>query len=223
MCGRFSFFDFLSFQRRFNLQIPALIQPRYNIAPSQEILAIVKPNPEDGYQTACFKWGLIPFWSKDGSAARKLINARAETVDQKPSFKHSFQKRRCLLPADGFFEWEKLASGKKPYRIVLKNREVFAFAGLWDAWTDPAGQTIHSCTIITTSANSLLENIHPRMPVILPQEAEEAWLHHETDRLILKNLLLPFPAELMESYEVSVRVNSPRNDDPGIIEPLRTP
>ncbi len=222
MCGRFSFFDFLGFQMRFSLQIPALIQPRYNIAPSQEILAIVNPNLE-GYQTAFFKWGLIPYWSKDGSSARKMINARAETVDQKPSFKQSFQKRRCLIPADGFFEWEKQEIGKKPYRIVLKNREVFAFAGLWDAWTDPSGQTVHSCTIITTSANSLLAAIHLRMPVILAKEAEEAWLHPETDQLTLKNLLLPYPAALMESYEVSVRVNSPRNDDPSIIEPLRTP
>jgi putative SOS response-associated peptidase YedK len=215
MCGRFSLFDIFGLEVLYNINLPGCVKPRYNIAPSQEILAIID---DGGCQAVQFKWGLIPFWAKE--KAPGLINARAETVDIKPSFKQSLKSRRCLIPADGFYEWKKEGTGKRPYRINLKNGDVFAFAGLWDTWTSPKGETINSCTIITTSANTMMEPIHSRMPVILPKEAEETWLHADTGILTLKGLLKPYRSEFMESYEVSTRVNNFRNDIPEVLEPL---
>ena len=216
MCGRFSLFDMLGLKVRFNLDLPDFISPRYNIAPSQEVLAIIN---DEGNQAVQFRWGLIPFWSKDISS-KGLINARTETIHKKPSFKQSLKHRRCLIPADGFYEWMKEESGKRPYRITLKSGEVFAFAGLWDTWISPQGDKINSCTIITTSANTLLEPIHKRMPVILDKEKEEVWLDPETDNETFKSILKPYPAELMKSYEVSTAVNSPRNDVPEVVKPV---
>lgn len=149
-----------------------------------------------------------------------MINARAETVDKKPSFKQSLRSRRCLIPADGFYEWKKEGGRKRPYRITPKNRDLFVFAGLWDAWVSPKGETINSCTIITTSANTLIEPIHNRMPVILSEKAEEIWLNEDTDLSTLKDLLNPYPSELMDSYEVSTMVNNFRNDIPEALKPL---
>jgi len=214
MCGRFSLSDILQLKPRFQIDLPPELSPRYNIAPSQDILTIIK---EDNYLAAQFRWGLIPFWSKDKSSG--IINARAETVDKKPSFKNSFKKRRCLIPADGYYEWKKEGSRKRPYRFLLKAEEVFTFAGLWDAWTSPEGETVYSCTIITTAANELVASIHNRMPVILSKEAEKLWLNDETDQKTLKDMLKPYPAELMDSYEISTMVNSPRNDVPEIFKP----
>ena len=216
MCGRFSLFDLLGLEVRFNLSLPDILNPRYNIAPSQDILTITN---NEGFQATHLKWGLIPFWSKDISSAKKMINARAETVDQKLSFKQSFKSRRCLIPADGFYEWKKEGNKKRPFRIVMKNEDVFAFAGLWDGWSSPEGETIYSCAILTTSANAMIEPIHNRMPVILSKEGEETWLREDADIPTLQSLLIPYPAKLMDCYEVSTRVNSPRNDDPDIIKP----
>ncbi len=163
--------------------------------------------------TYIFRWGLIPYWAKDESIGNKLINARAETLEEKPSFRKSFEQKRCLILADGFYEWKKEGRVKKPHRITLHDGKPFAFAGLWNSWVSPTGQTINSCTIITTTPNRLMEPIHNRMPVILPQDMESLWLD---ERLIssneVKGLLRPFPAEQMEAYEVSPLVNSPRKN-----------
>lgn len=215
MCGRFSFSNLLALIMRFKINLPQEVKPRYNIAPSQEVLALVN---DGGVQAVCFRWGLIPFWAKNIGPG--LINARAETVDKKPSFRQSLKSKRCLIPADGFYEWKEAGDRKRPYRITLKSEEVFSLAGLWDTWRSPEGETISSCTIITITANTLLKPIHNRMPVILSKKAEEVWLNKNTDLSMLKSLLAPYPAELMESYAISTRINNPRNDDPDVLKPL---
>ena len=170
MCGRFSIAGFEGIEERFQLEIefPDL-KPNYNVAPSQNVPVILK---HCSNQLALFKWGLIPFWAKDPSIGHKMINARAETVDEKPSFKTCLQRKRCLIVADGFYEWKKEGSTKRPHRITLKNKELFGFAGLWDAWKSPTGEIVNSCTIITTTPNELMEPLHNRMPVILPKDVE---------------------------------------------------
>lgn len=189
----------------------------YNIAPTQNIPVITE---EDGRRRlAAMKWGLVPHWAKDLSIGSKMINARAETVDQKPAFKTSFLRRRCLIPADGFYEWKKENGSKTPMRIILPDREIFAFAGLWAAWKSPAGKEIHSCSIITTGANEQLRPIHDRMPVILAEEWEHnAWLGL-SEQAALKDLLRPYQGP-MHAYEVSRLVNNPGNDGPRLIEPV---
>jgi len=214
MCGRFTLSDISNLKSRYQLDFPD-IEPSYNIAPGQEILVIIR---KDVPHVTLLRWGLIPFWSKEKTAG--MINARAETVEQKPTFKHSFIKQRCLIPADGFFEWKKGKPRKKPYRFIMKDEKVFSFAGLWDAWTFPEGKTIYSCAIITTAANELIEPIHNRMPVILSPEAEKAWLSKDAGVQTLKGLLKPYPSELMDSYEVADLVNSPRNNTPQVIKPV---
>lgn len=213
MCGRYSFCKLEGLEERFNVKRSTLkLYPRYNIAPTQEVPAIVN-NGEN--QLIMPRWGLIPYWAKDMSVGSKMINARAETVDEKPSFKRSLQRRRCLVLADGFYEWKKEGRRKTPYRITLKNEEPFAFAGLWDSWMSPEGEVINSCTIITTIPNELMEPIHNRMPVILSPDVEEIWLDQSiTDSHFLKSLLKPYPSEFMKAYEVSTLVNSPKNDLP---------
>lgn len=163
-------------------------------------------------------WGLVPSWAKDPSIGNRMINARAETVHQKPSFKKLLGRRRCLVLADGFYEWRKVQGGKIPMRLVLKGREPFSFAGLWDSWQRPDGGEHQSFTIITTISNDLLKPIHDRMPVILQPEGEEKWLAPDVkDMAALVSFLKPFPSNLMEAYEVSRLVNSPMNDRPECI------
>ena len=213
MCGRFSIADFKWFEERFQLTIkfPDL-KPNYNVAPSQDVPVI---RNRGANQCALFKWGLIPFWAKDPSMGYKMINARAETVDEKPSFKHCLQRKRCLIVADGFYEWKKEGTTKRPHRITLKNQELFGFAGLWDTWKSPTGEFVNSCAILTTTPNELMEPIHNRMPVILPREVESVWLDQSiVDSQFLKSLLVPYPADLMMAYEVSTFVNSVKNNGP---------
>ena len=164
------------------------------------------------------QWGLVPSWAKDPSIGNKMINARAETLAEKPSFKGLIGKRRCLVLADGFYEWRKEGKGKIPMRFTLRGGEPFSFAGLWDSWKKPAGGELFSFTIITTQANNLLRPIHERMPVILNKEGEEKWL--DPDFKEIHELLVPYPVEMMEFYDVSKLVNSPRNDLPQCISPL---
>ncbi|MDX1377599.1 MAG: SOS response-associated peptidase [Anaerolineales bacterium] len=222
MCGRFTltvnpadlqdtFSDFL---------FPTEFAPRFNIAPSQPLLAI----PNDGANTAdFFKWGLIPMWAKDPSIGNRLINARGETVAEKPSFRGSFKYKRCLILADGFYEW-KANPGKKtktPYFIHMKDRKPFAFAGLWDAWESSDGSSIKTCTIITTEPNDLMEPIHNRMPVILHTRDYAKWLDaspQTPDNLL--PLLKPYSAEAMSAYAVSTLVNKPSNDMPELVVPV---
>jgi len=211
MCGRFSIAEFEGIEERFQIEPPDL-KPNYNVAPSQDVPVILNNGSN---QLALFKWGVIPFWAKDPSIGHKMINARAETVDEKPSFKSCLQRKRCLIVADGFYEWKKEGSTKRPYRITLMNKELFGFAGLWDTWKSPTGEIVNSCSIITTTPNELMEPIHNRMPVILPREVEQVWLDQGiTDSYFLKSLLLPYPADLMIAYEVSTFVNSVKNNGP---------
>ena len=220
MCGRFTLtVDPAKLMGVFkDFTFPTQFAPRYNISPAQPILAI--PNNEKN-KADFFLWGLIPSWAKDPAISNKLINARGETIAEKPSFREALQYRRCLIPADGFYEWQKLGKVKQPVRIVLKSREPFALAGLWDRWRSPENVEVLSCTIITTAANDLIREIHDRMPVILDREAEAQWLDPKvTNPVQLLPLLQPYPSELMEYYLVSQQVNSPRVDKPGNIEPV---
>jgi putative SOS response-associated peptidase YedK len=211
MCGRFTLFtDFPILQERFDFDNEIEVRPRYNIAPSQDILTVV--NDGDKNKAGLLKWGLVPVWAKDKKIGYKMINARGETVNEKPSFKRLLKRRRCLIVADSFYEWKKTEEGKQPLRIKLKNDEPFGFAGLWDRW-EQDGEEINSCTIITTKPNSLMEEIHDRMPVILNKESESIWLDRTIDESeYLKRLLSPFDSEQMEAFKVSTLVNSPKND-----------
>jgi len=217
MCGRYSFaIEDALILERFGLRVrTAIYKARYNCAPTQNLAVIANDMPDD---LQFFRWGLIPSWAKEASVGNKLINARAETVNEKPSFRNSFRSKRCLVPATGFFEWERKAE-KTPYFIRLKNREPFCFAGLWDKWVTADGEIVPSFTIITTSPNSLMAKIHDRMPVILHREDEKRWIVPHQDPS-LAELLKPFPAELMEIFPVSKLVNSPLNDTPQILEPV---
>ena len=200
-------------------RIPIPSQPdlpiSYNIAPSQEVLAI-RLNPETKQRSLDrLRWGLVPYWAKDEKIGFKTINARAETIDTAHSFRSAFKKRRCLIPADGFYEWKKVIGGKIPYSIEMKDDSPFVFAGLWEGWQNPETQGwLRTCTIITGQPNELVAEIHTRMPVILPTETHDRWLRGEVG----KEILLPFPVEAMKVRAVSIRVNKPENDDPGLLE-----
>ena len=221
MCGRFTLtVDPGELQEAFNIDIPSQYASRYNIAPSQPVAVI----PNDGkHHLDFFVWGLIPSWAKDPSIGNRMINARAETLAEKPSFKNSFRRRRCLVLADGFYEWQKQdgGKGKIPMYIHLKTKKPFAFAGLWDLWHASDGSEIRSCTIITTEPNSMMASIHNRMPVILSPNAYAVWLDPgEKPADQLSTLLKPYPADEMLAYPVSRTVNSPNNDIPECIQPL---
>lgn len=221
MCGRFTLtVDPGEFQEAIpNLVVPQGISPRYNIAPTQPV-AVVANSPN--LTLDFFLWGLIPSWAKDPEIGSRLINARAETIAEKPSFRVAYKRRRCLILADGFFEWKQTdGRGKTPMYIRMISGKPFAFAGLWDIWSSPDGSEIRSCTIITTQPNKLMESIHNRMPVILPPAAYSDWLDPaERQPDSLKRWLLPFPPEEMEAFAVSRVVNSPQNDVPECITPV---
>ena len=214
MCGRFTLtVDPAELQDSFNdFTFPPQFAPRFNIAPTQPVLAI----PNDGRNKAdFFVWGLIPSWAKDPSIGNRLINARGETLAEKPSFRGGYKYKRCLVLADGFYEWMKQPGTKTkvPHFIHMKDRRPFAFAGLWDEWNGPDGSQIRSCTIVTTEPNELMAPIHNRMPVILPHDAYAQWLDTAPQtRETLQPLIRPYPAEEMAAYPVSTLVNSPKND-----------
>jgi putative SOS response-associated peptidase YedK len=198
-------------------------RPRYNVAPTQDILA-VRFNPETKERTLdALRWGLVPFWAKDIKIGYSLINAKAETVAEKPAFREAFKSRRCLIAADGFYEWKKLdAKTKQPYAIAMKDRSLFGFAGLWERWTDKAsGEVVRSCTIITTTPNEVCAPIHDRMPVIVAPEDYAKWLgEDEVDPVRLLQMLKPFPAEKMTCSPVDRRVGNVKNDEAALIEPV---
>lgn len=222
MCGRYTLTpEQKAIQKRYNIKPgPYVHESRYNIAPSQPAPVIVKG---DGNEIRMMKWGLVPYWAKDPKIGFKLINARGETITEKPSFKTAFKKRRCLVPADGFYEWEKKQGGrlKIPHRFTLKTEEIFSFAGLWDVWKTAEGESLETFTIITTSPNKLMEPLHNRMPVILKSEDEDIWLDTKADQESLLSLLKPYDTGSMDEYEVSVKVNSAREESPDLIEPAR--
>jgi len=220
MCGRFTLSQPTdAIASAFNIaQIPPL-EPRYNIAPTQLIPSILSA-PGGEKQLQMLRWGLIPSWAKDAKIGAKLINARAETVSEKPSFKAAFKRRRCLIVADGFYEWQRQEKQKQPYYFRLQNAQLFAFAGLWEQWKSPDEDIINSCTILTTEANDLLRPIHDRMPVILESKDYGLWLDSEAQQPQLQQLLRPYQADLMTSYTVSTKVNNPKNNTPECINSL---
>jgi putative SOS response-associated peptidase YedK len=222
MCGRFTLATELDqIEQRFSFRMTEVtFTPHYNIAPSQPVLSVMNDGKEN--RGGFLRWGLIPSWAKDEAIGNRMINARAETLAEKPSFKRALQKRRCLVIADGFYEWKATGKKKTPMFIALKSRQPFGFAGLWETWKSPKGEAIHSCTIITTTPNALMGSIHNRMPVILPRSAEARWLDRSIDDpQKLLPLLAPYPDNEMIAYEVSQLVNSPRNDVPACIEPMQ--
>ena len=209
---------------RFGLDEPDFeLSARYNLAPSQDAAVVgVNPNTPDTRSLRLMHWGLVPYYAKD--AAKPIINARADTLAQRPAFRWLLPKRRCLVPADGFYEWRKEGRIRTPMRFTLRSGEPFAFAGLWDRWLQPDGTLLYSFTIVTTSPNSVLEPVHNRMPAILLPEDEATWLDSAvTDTAALSQLLKPYPAELMYAYCVSRAVNSPVNDSPECIAAAEAP
>ena len=218
MCGRFSLTtaEKQVLLNRFDLEeIPFELKPRYNIAPSQDIPIIQNTNPKILTQA---RWGLIPSWAKDESLSFKMINARAETVNEKPAYKKPFEQKRCLIPADSYYEWDKVKNTKTPYRIMLKNEEIFSFAGIWETWNKD-GKSITSCSIITTEPNELMKKIHIRMPVILSKDKEKDYLNNSPEKAL--KLLKPFNATKMKMYQISDLVNSPKNDSIEVIKEVK--
>jgi putative SOS response-associated peptidase YedK len=216
MCGRFQLsVKGKDISERYNTEVfDEFFKPSYNCAPTQRLSVITNTQPE---KLNHFNWGLVPFWAKDTSIASKMINSRAETIMEKPAFKKAFGARRCLVPANGFYEWKQQSKQKIPFRFFLNQHEIFSMAGIWETWYDSSNNSFHSFSIITTQANSLMQHVHHRMPVILEPEDEHSWLNDEKPEILFE-LLRPLPAELMDCYEVSPRVNSARNDDPTLIE-----
>jgi len=250
MCGRFTLTsptDELA--GYFNVLVKTRLSPRYNIAPTQPVACVRRATPSSTEPTTpatatrelvALRWGLIPYWAKDPAIGTRMINARAESVADKPAYREAFRKRRCLVVADGFYEWKRLQGSKQPYFIFMEDRRPFAFAGLWERWKPREGQLdkiigparpevpmsadgcVESCSFLTTVPNELMETIHDRMPVIVPPEHWDTWLDPDLDDPeALEELLLPYPADKMRAYPVSTHVNKPGNDDPACVEPLK--
>ncbi|MFB2769384.1 SOS response-associated peptidase [Pelatocladus sp. BLCC-F211] len=219
MCGRFTLSVFPEVLTQFfEVEKVPDIKPQYNIAPTQMVLAVLYNSENHKREIQQLRWGLIPSWAKDQSMGAKLINARAETVAEKPAFRRAFKHQRCLVVADGFYEWRKQDGKKQPYYFHLLNGKPFAFAGLWEEWQSPEQEQIKSCTILTTQANELLQQVHDRMPVILQPENYDLWLDPQVhDGELLQPLLHPYPSETMTSYPVTTLVNSPKNNSPECI------
>jgi len=219
MCGRYSLTTPVEgIIRLFDVPERPNLRPRYNIAPTQDVAAIRRD--EDGARhLVFFRWGLVPFWAKDLSIGARMINARAESVRQKPAFRAAFKRRRCLVPADGSYEWKKEKAGKQPYRIVMEDGEPYAFAGLWESWSAPDGSEVETCTIVTTDASPSVAQIHNRMPVILDRDDFDAWLAGGDDEA--ERLLRPYAGRrLLHAYPVDRRVGNVRNEDAELILPL---
>ncbi|MCB8923760.1 MAG: SOS response-associated peptidase [Ardenticatenaceae bacterium] len=222
MCGRFALLtpgEIIA--KAFAIDtIPEPLPPRYNIAPTQPVLAVRLSPHNQQREFALFRWGLVPSWSKDIKIGARMINARAETAAEKPSFRTSFKRRRCLIPASGFYEWQKVNGRKQPMYIYPENGGIFAFAGLWEYWQSADGSELQTCTILTTTPNDLMASIHNRMPVIVEPADFDMWLHPGPRSDDAHHLLRPYPADKMAAYAVSTAVNSPANDNPTCIAPL---
>jgi putative SOS response-associated peptidase YedK len=218
MCGRYSLVPTENIAARFDAQQEQLsLQPRYNVAPSQSLPVVVRNSPN---RLVEMQWGLIPSWSKEPRAQFSTINARAETISKSPVFRGPFKSRRCLVPASGFYEWQRTSNGKQPFCIRLKDDDLFAFAGLYDIWRDADGNELYSYTVITTTPNRLVAPIHNRMPVILRRDDEDAWLDNKTEPTRLMSLLAAYPAEEMEAYPVSRALNNPANEGAELMQPV---
>ena len=218
MCGRYTLASPTErLAEEFGVDASSIeLAPNYNVAPTQKVAAVL----EDGGQRRLevLRWGLIPPWADDPGIGSRMINARSETAPGKPSFRRAFRERRCLIPADGFYEWQRTNGAKQPYYIHMEDGRPFAFAGLWESWSKGEGE-IRTCTILTTGANALVGEVHDRMPVILAHDAYDVWLDPASERDELTGLLAPYPEDEMETYPVSRFVNSPSNNDPRCIEP----
>ena len=224
MCGRFTLSTAADvLQQLFEIDagpMPALA-PRYNVAPSQDVAVVRAATAAGRREMVLLRWGLVPSWAKDADIGNRLINARSETVADKPAFRSAFVARRCLLPADGFYEWASTDGGKQPYLFRMRTAEPFALAGLWETWRPTDGPRLDTCTILTTAANGVVAPVHPRMPVILPADAYGAWLDPDNrSREALQALLRPADDGLLVGFRVDRRVGSPRHDDPGLVKPL---
>lgn len=226
MCGRYTLAkDLAEIKKRFDVsEAPKTYKPRYNIAPTQQVPIILFDGEKQVRKMGLVHWGLIPVWADDPSIGNRMINARAETIAEKASFKTLFKKRRCIVPADSFYEWKKVSAKEKiPIRLLLKNEEVFGFAGLWTTWKPEKGDPIASCTIITTEANELMTDIHHRMPAILDIKDVKVWIDPSVaDEDLLQSFLKPYPSKKMKCYPVSRFVNSPSNDTAKCIEEVTT-
>jgi len=220
MCGRYTISTpYQQLALRFGVREPLdSIGPRYNAAPGQLLPVITNDHPST---VELFRWGLVPYWAKDPKIGHRLINARSETAAIKPSFRRAWRRRRCLVLADGFYEWQNRPGGKQPLRISIQGEEPFAMAGLWEHWHDTEGQDLRTFTILTTEPNGLLAPIHNRMPVILARDYEKEWLNGPTNEVTLNEMLGPYRAKEMKFHPVSTRVNSPQNDDQGLIVATR--
>lgn len=218
MCGRYTqTADARTLAGRFRLaKLGADVRPRWNMAPGQEAPVVVV---EGGRRLGLYRWGLVPAWAKDPAVGFKMINARSDTAAEKPAFRAPFQRRRCLVPADGFYEWRKAGKAKVPVRFSLPGGELFAMAGLWDEWTSPDGEVLRSYSVLTTEANALVGAVHDRMPVILTEAGEDAWLDPGAKTAELRALLVPYDAAGMRARDASAKVNAARNDDPSLLVP----
>ena len=221
MCGRFQLKLDEDWMAAFGVAEPPDLSPRYNIAPTQGVVAI-RRNEEGVREADLLKWGLVPSFAEDPAVGNRMINARSETVARLPAFREPFQKRRCLVPANGFYEWRRAGRARDPFLLKMKDDEPFAFASIWDRWRR-GGDRIESCAILTTAANDLVAPIHNRMPVILDRSAYDLWLDPSADPEELQRILLPFPASRMVAVPVSPRVNSPAVDDPECETPVAEP
>jgi putative SOS response-associated peptidase YedK len=220
MCGRFTqSHDAEAIAQAFDLKDVPELSPRYNVAPTQMVGTVVKPEDSEKREFKMLYWGLIPSWAKDKKMGAKLINARAETVAEKPSFRSAFKRRRCLVVADGFYEWKQVTGKKQPFYIHLPEKQPFGLAGLWERWEGAKGEIIESCTIITTAANDLMQPIHDRMPVILHPQDYDLWLDPGVQKPeLLQPLLKAYPSDRMAAYPVRVLVNKATHDSPELIE-----
>jgi putative SOS response-associated peptidase YedK len=220
MCGRFTQRKPVErIKREFRLEEAPSVEARYNIAPTQDVLAIRRI--DNGNEAVMLKWGLIPSWAKDATIGAKLINARSETIEEKPSFRESFKRRRCIIPTDGFYEWQRRGDRKQPYYFRFKDDRLFGFAGLWEKWRTPDGESLETCSILTTEANEVLRQAHERMPVILHPEAYDLWLDEDVRKQELrKELLGPYPASEMIAYPVSAAINSPQHQGEELVQPI---
>jgi putative SOS response-associated peptidase YedK len=210
MCGRFGLFaSGEELRERYPfVEVPPPVEPRYNIAPTQQVAAV--RSSAKGSEFAFLRWGLIPSWASDPAIGHKLLNARAETIAEKPSFRSAFKRRRCVIPASGFYEWQNTgARRKQPYFIRPREGGLFSFAGLWEEWHDPRGEVVETCTILTTEANDVMRPLHDRMPVILDRDSDALWLDAGADATSLHALLVPYSSERMEAFPVSPWVSNP--------------
>jgi putative SOS response-associated peptidase YedK len=220
MCGRYLLISPVEAMRKF-FDVGGLLNlpPRYNIAPTQDA-PVVRLDQQGRRELILMRWGLVPMWAKDLSMGARAINARAESIAQKPAFRDAFERRRCLVPTDGFFEWEKKGKLRQPWRIGRAEDGLMALAGVWERWRPPDGGVVRSYAVVTTDANELVAPLHDRMPVVIAPERFAEWLDPQTPQEKLKQLLRPYPAELMKAYPISRRLNDVRNDDAACIEPF---